>query len=107
MQNGYVERFNRTYREDILDAYLFANLKQVKQLSEEWIRDYNAFHPHQSLNGYSPIGYRQAVESGKLPALNRSAEFTTFHSSFNSNNHNAEILTSNFANQPKSNSTLS
>jgi putative transposase len=35
MQNGYVERFNRTYREDILDAYLFSNLKQVKDLSDE------------------------------------------------------------------------
>ena len=67
IQNGYVERFNRTYREDILDAYLFRNLDQVNQLSQEWMKDYNAFHPHQSLNGYSPIGYRRAVESGKLP----------------------------------------
>ena len=73
MQNGYIERFNRTYREDVLDAYLFSSLKQVRELSEEWKQDYNAFHPHQSLQGYSPIGFRQAVESGKL-ALHKATQ---------------------------------
>lgn len=67
MQNGYVERFNRTYREDILDAYLFKSIKEVNELNEVWIKDYNHLHPHKSLQGYSPIGYRHAVESGKLP----------------------------------------
>lgn len=86
MQNGYVERFNRTYREDILDAYLFNNLKQVRELSEAWMKDYNTFHPHKSLKGLSPIGYRHAVESGKLPAPKPSTEFTTLNSGFNSSN---------------------
>ena len=86
MQNGFVERFNRTYREDILDAYLFNNLNQVRELSEAWMNDYNTFHPHQSLKGLSPIGYRHAVESGKLPAPKPTTEFTTFNNGFNSNN---------------------
>ncbi|MYY27407.1 integrase core domain-containing protein [Elizabethkingia anophelis] len=30
MQNGYIECFNRLYREAVLDAYLFFNLDQVK-----------------------------------------------------------------------------
>lgn len=107
MQNGYVERFNRTYREDILDAYLFSDLKQVRELNEEWINDYNHFHPHQSLNGYSPIGYRQAVESGKLPTRKCSPEFTTCNSGSNNNNDVVKNLISNITNPQKSNSTLS
>ncbi len=35
MQNGYVERFNRTFREDVLDAYLFSSLSQYNILAEE------------------------------------------------------------------------
>jgi len=51
MQNGFVERLNRTFREDVLDAYPFNNLKQVREISEEWLSDYNVHHPHQSLQG--------------------------------------------------------
>lgn len=56
-QNAYIERFNRSYREDILDAYLLESLQQLKELSEEWMNTYNEFHPHQSLNNLSPLKY--------------------------------------------------
>lgn len=105
MQNGFVERLNRTYRDDVLDAYLFNNLKQVRAISEEWVVDYNAYHPHQSLQGYSPIGYRQAVESGKLRPARAPQEFTTCNSSFN-NSSDINNLTSNITNQQKSNPDL-
>jgi putative transposase len=32
-QNAYIERFNRSYREDILDAYLFEDNGQLRELS--------------------------------------------------------------------------
>ena len=57
MQNGYIERFNRTFRENILDAYLFEDIMQVQILAEEWIRDYNFNRPHQSLGGKTPMEY--------------------------------------------------
>lgn len=59
MQNGYVERFNRTLREDVLDAYLFYSVDQFNLLAEEWRKEYNRTHPHKSLGRKSPSEYRK------------------------------------------------
>ncbi len=53
-QNGFIERFNRTFREDVLDANIFENIGQVRELSEQWKDDYNEKHPHSSLGNMSP-----------------------------------------------------
>ena len=58
MQNAYIERFNRTFREDVLDAYIFEDLHQVKIIAEDWREDYNQNHPHGSLMGMSPIQFK-------------------------------------------------
>ena len=57
MQNGYVERFNRTFREDVLDAYLFSSISQFQIISDKWSEDYNDNHPHGSLGNMSPREY--------------------------------------------------
>jgi len=56
-QNGIVERFNRTYREDVLDAQLFESLEHARRISYDWLADYNVFRPHESLGNYTPNTY--------------------------------------------------
>lgn len=56
-QNAIVERFNRTYREDILDAHIFENIPAVQTTTYKWIEDYNGVRPHQALNNLTPAEY--------------------------------------------------
>lgn len=56
-QNGIIERFNRTYREDILDSNLIFNLDQLRIMTADWIKEYNEERPHQSLKYATPKGY--------------------------------------------------
>ena len=61
VKNAYIERFNRTYREDILDLYLFHLLQEVRQLTEEWLSRYNQDRPHEALGKLSPIAFALRV----------------------------------------------
>ena len=56
-QNGYVERFNRTYREEILDNYAFENLPQARLITQAWMWVYNNERPHSSLGYLPPRGF--------------------------------------------------
>ena len=58
MQNGYCERFNRTFREDVLDAYIFESLNQLQDQAEQWREDYNNNHPHASIGNNTPIEFK-------------------------------------------------
>jgi putative transposase len=61
-QNAYIERFNRTFREDVLDAHIFRTLEEVRELTESWMESYNAIRPHCALQGVSPYQFAAARE---------------------------------------------
>ena len=57
MQNGFVERFNRTYRTEVLDLYIFKKLKEVQEITDNWVIEYNEERPHESLGNLTPKEY--------------------------------------------------
>lgn len=57
MQNAYIERKNGSIRRELLNAYLFQSLNEVRVMSEEWRMDYNEERPHKSLGHLSPLNY--------------------------------------------------
>jgi len=62
-QNAYIERFNRSYREAVLDAYIFHSLAEVRRVTEDWLRTYNTIRPHEALGGLPPQEF--AAKHGK------------------------------------------
>lgn len=67
MQNGYIERFNRLYREAVLDAYMFFDLDQVRQLTQEWMDEYNHNRPHESLGNLTPYEWKMNLLKNNEP----------------------------------------
>lgn len=56
-QNGFIERFNRTFREDALDAYLFEHLEQAQQYVNQWMYMYNNERPHSAQARLTPTAF--------------------------------------------------
>lgn len=54
-QNSFVERFNRSVRDELLSANIFTSLSQAREKLDEWFIDYNYFRPHESLNNKPPV----------------------------------------------------
>ena len=66
-QNAYIERFNRTYREEVLSAYLFDSLDEVRDITAEWLERYNEIRPHDALGSLPPARYREQLLAAETP----------------------------------------
>jgi putative transposase len=60
-QNAYIERFNRTFREEVLDQHLFLRLEDVREAAYWWMIEYNEQRPHDALGDLTPAERRQQV----------------------------------------------
>ena len=56
-QNSYVERFNRTFRHEVLDFHVFSSLREVRDVVVDWLKQYNEQRPHESLGDLTPSEY--------------------------------------------------
>ena len=62
-QNAYIERFNRTYREEVLNMYLFKNIAEAQAITDTWMHEYNNERPHEALRNLTPRGYLERLVS--------------------------------------------
>lgn len=56
-QNAYIERFNRTVRNEVLNLYLFRDLDEVREIMSQWMIQYNEQRSHDALGGLPPSVY--------------------------------------------------
>ena len=62
-QNAYIERFNRSYRTEVLDTWLFRDLDEVREITWAWMLEYNEERDHDSLGGMTPA---EALERARV-----------------------------------------
>ena len=72
-QNAFIERFNKTYRVEVLNAYLFRNLTQVREITEDWLRIDNEERPYRSLGRIPPSQFRWQLENTQNSSYELSA----------------------------------
>ena len=53
-QNALIERFNKSYRAEVLDTWLFRNLDEVRELSWARMLEYNKERDHDGRGGLTP-----------------------------------------------------
>lgn len=68
-QNTLIERFNGTYRREVLNAHLFTDLNQVRDQTQQWIWDYNNIRPHESLGNKPPVVFVKQRDIYSVPSL--------------------------------------
>lgn len=61
-QNGYIESFNGSPRDECLNEEIFKSLADARRKLALWRYDYNHVRPHSSLGNQTPAEARRALE---------------------------------------------
>ena len=62
-QNAFIERFNRSYRTEVLNAHVFDSTTELQALTDTWLRIYNRERPHDSLGRKPPLTFLPRASS--------------------------------------------
>ena len=54
MQNAFIESFNGSFRDELLNETLFSTLAEARETITAWKEDYNRNRPHSSLGNLTP-----------------------------------------------------
>jgi len=66
-QNGFVESFNGTLRNECLNENWFGSVAEARKIIETWRRKYNEVRPHSSLGYLTPEEYAEYLTSAIPP----------------------------------------
>ena len=53
-QNAYVERYNRTVRQEWLNQYIIESIEEAQDYATQWLRTYNNDRPNMAIGGITP-----------------------------------------------------
>ena len=56
-QNGFNESFNGIFRDSCLNCWGFESIREAREITDNWIYEYNYIRPHGSLNLMTPIEF--------------------------------------------------
>jgi transposase InsO family protein len=56
-QNPFVERFNGTMRDEVLNGEEFETLLEARVVIADWVTRYNTERPHRGLGMMTPLQY--------------------------------------------------
>jgi putative transposase len=68
MQNGFIESFNGSFRDEYLNETLFSSLTQARTEITAWKEDHNRNRPHSSLGTITPTEFAMKMAMEKLAA---------------------------------------
>ncbi len=69
-QNAFIERFNKSFRVEVLDANLFNSISEVQAAADDWLIDYNKYRPHESLGDVPPAAFLPRVFNPDVSSFN-------------------------------------
>lgn len=63
-QNAYVERFNGTMRDEVLNGETFRSVLEARVVIAAWIEEYNTLRPHRGLGYQTPAAFFESIKAG-------------------------------------------